>query len=330
MLVREQLQRAAADSGFQVESYEKAYVLVRLLEAVRTHPFLGPRMALKGGTALNLFVLGLPRLSVDIDLNYVGASDRETTLAERPRIEQALQQVTGRMGMTVKRVPTEHAGGKWRLSYTTALGRHGSIEVDVNFMLRTPLWPAGPRDSHPVGGEAATRVLVLDEHELAAGKLAALVARSASRDVFDARELLRLPGLDPAKLRLGFVVYGGANREDWRAITVEDVQTTAGDVDSQLVPMLRLDVRPAKAEIAAWTAALVRETRDLMAAVLPLAAHELEFLERLNGAGDIAPELLTDDAVMRAIIRDHPGLKWKALNVKKRLGGAVGGEEPPA
>lgn len=120
MLSRGQLQRAAADSGFQVESYEKVYVLVRLLEALRTHPFLGPRMALKGETALNLFVLGLPRLSVDIDLNYVGAADRETMLAERPRIEQALQQVAGRMGLTVKRAPTEHAGGKWRLTYATA------------------------------------------------------------------------------------------------------------------------------------------------------------------------------------------------------------------
>ncbi len=57
MLSREQLQRAAAASGFQLESYEKVYVLVRLLDALRMHPFLGPRMALKGGTALNLFVL---------------------------------------------------------------------------------------------------------------------------------------------------------------------------------------------------------------------------------------------------------------------------------
>ena len=329
MLSREQLQRAAADSGFQVESYEKVHVLVRLLEAVRTHPFLGPRMALKGGTALNLFVLDFPRLSVDIDLNYVGSSDRATML-ERPRIEQALQQVTGRMGLTIKRAPTKHAGGKWRLSYATALGRQGSIEVDVNFMLRTPLWPVAPRDSHPVGGERATQVLVLDEHELAAGKLSALVARSASRDVFDARELLRRPSLDPAKLRLGFVVYGGMNRADWRTITVDQIQTTAADVDSQLVPTFRLDVRPAKTEIAAWTETLVRETRELMAAVLPLAARELEFLERLNGAGDIAPEVFTDVPAMQAIIRDHPGLKWKALNVKKRLGGVADDEEPPA
>lgn len=328
MLSREQLQQAAADSGFQVESYEKVHVLVRLLEAIRTHPFLGPRMALKGGTALNLFVLGLPRLSVDIDLNYVGASDRETMLAERPRVEQALQQVAGRMGLAVKRAPNEHAGGKWRLAYTTALGRPGSIEVDVNFMLRTPLWPAAPRDSHPIGGETATQVLIVEEHELAAGKLAALVARSASRDVFDAREILRRPGLDRAKVRLGFVVYGGLNRVDWREITIEHVRTTPGDVDSQLVPMLRLDVRPAKADVAAWTETLVRETRELMAAVLPLDAHELEFVERLNGKGDIAPELLTADAGMQAVIQDHPGLKWKALNVKKRLGVAAGDDDP--
>jgi predicted nucleotidyltransferase component of viral defense system len=322
MLSREQLQRAAADSGFQIESYEKAHVLVRLLEAVRTHPFLGSRMALKGGTALNLFVLGLPRLSVDIDLNYVGSSDRATMLAERPRVDQALQQVAGRMGLTVKRAPTEHAGGKWRLTYATALGRQGSVELDVNFMLRTPLWPATPRDSHPIGGDKATQVLVVEEHELAAGELAALVARSASRDVFDARELLRRPGLDRTKLRLGFVVYGGVNRVDWRTITVESIHTTPGDIDTQLVPMLRTDVRPAKSEIDTWTKKLVHETHKLMAAVLPLEAHELEFLERLNGAGEIAPELLTAEPAMQALLRDHPGLAWKALNIKKRLGAA--------
>lgn len=329
MLSRTHLQRAAADSGFQVESYEKVHMLVGLLEAVRAHPFLGQRMALKGGTALNLFVLDLPRLSVDIDLNYVGASDRATMLAERPRVEQALEQVFGRMGLAVKRGPTEHAGGKWRLSYTSALGRSGSLEVDVNFMLRTPLWPAAPRESHAIGGQTAARVLILDEHELAAGKLAALVARSASRDLFDTRELLRRRGLDRAKLRLGFVIYGGANREDWRSVTVERVTTTAADVDSQLVPMLRDDVRPKKGEVEVWTEALVRETRELMSAVLPLLDHEREFLERLNGAGDIVPDLLANDPVMQAIIHDHPGLNWKALNVKKHLGGSAG-EEPPA
>ena len=70
------LQRAAADSGFPVDSLEKVWMLVRLLNMMRAHPFMGRRVALKGGTALNLFVFDAPRLSVDIDINYVGARSR--------------------------------------------------------------------------------------------------------------------------------------------------------------------------------------------------------------------------------------------------------------
>ena len=83
----------------------------------------------------------MPRLSVDIDLNYVGAADRETMLTERPKVEQAVQAVCAREGLPVKRMPSEHAGGKWRLTYAGAKGATGNLEIDVNFLLRTPLWP---------------------------------------------------------------------------------------------------------------------------------------------------------------------------------------------
>lgn len=321
MLSRDQLGRAAAEAGYPVESFEKVQVLLQLLQGIRAHPFLTSRLALKGGTALNLFVFDLPRLSVDIDLNYVGAADRETMLVERPRVEQALAQVFGRAGLTVKRVPSDHAGGKWRLAYTSALGRTGTIEVDLNFMLRTPLWPITRRDSYAFGDDAAKGIAVLDDHELAAGKLAALVARSASRDFFDARGLLRRGTLDKRRLRLGFVVYGGINRVDWRTVSVAAVTTTADDVDTQLVPMLRQTVRPARHDVAAWTVELVRETRQLLAAVLPLTGEELAFLEALNGEGEIRPGLLTADADEQGVIAEHPGLRWKAQNVRGFVAG---------
>lgn len=57
--------------------------LLGLLEGFRSHPFLEDRFALKGGTALNLFIFDVPRLSVDIDLNYLGATEREVMLAQR-------------------------------------------------------------------------------------------------------------------------------------------------------------------------------------------------------------------------------------------------------
>ena len=101
---------------------------------------------------------------------------------------------------------------------------------------------------------------------------------------------------------------------------MDHIQTTARDVSSQLVPVLRADVRPAKAEVDAWTDNLIRETRELMSAVLPLADNEMEFLHRLNGRGELAPEVLTPDTQMQAVIRSHPGLQWKALNVRKHFG----------
>jgi predicted nucleotidyltransferase component of viral defense system len=320
----QEIQEHSASLGFRPDSLEKVFRLLSLLEALRSHAFLRPRVALKGGTALNLFLFDVPRLSVDIDLNYVGAGDRVVMLEDKPKVDQAIQAVCAREGLTVKRMPGEHAGGKWRLTFVNTAGSRDNLEIDLNFMLRVPLWPVTTKDSRAVGPAVARDISVVDAHELAAGKLAALCARNASRDLFDARELLRRGDLDASKLRLGFVVYGGLNRKDWRTVRVDDVGADASDVNRELAPMLRTGVRPRPADIESWTDALVRETRKLLDVVLPLRDHEVEFLERLNGAGEIAPELVTGDPAMQALLQDHPGLRWKALNVKKHLGRRAG------
>src|SRR5450830_648750 len=54
--------------------------------------------------------------------------------------------------MTVKRIPTEHAGGKWRLSFIAAAGGTGTLELDVNYMLRSPLWPTEVRSPSALPG----------------------------------------------------------------------------------------------------------------------------------------------------------------------------------
>ncbi len=88
---RERLLAEAEATGFRAEVLEKSIHLLGLLEGFQGHPFLRGRLALKGGTALNLFLFDLPRLSVDVDLNYVGAVERATMLAERPRVEEAIR-----------------------------------------------------------------------------------------------------------------------------------------------------------------------------------------------------------------------------------------------
>lgn len=72
-LTPQALARDVAATGFGAEPLEKVFRLMALLDALNSHPFLKTRIALKGGTALNLFHFNVPRLSVDIDLNYVGA-----------------------------------------------------------------------------------------------------------------------------------------------------------------------------------------------------------------------------------------------------------------
>ena len=89
---REYLDLLAAETAFRPDTLEKVLRLERLLNQIRHHPFLGDRLALKGGTALNLFFGGpAPRLSVDLDLNYVRAVDRDEMLREKLEVERAIR-----------------------------------------------------------------------------------------------------------------------------------------------------------------------------------------------------------------------------------------------
>ena len=315
----ERLIAEAQATGFRLDVLEKVAQLLGLLDAIRSHPFLRDRLALKGGTALNLFVFDVPRLSVDVDLNYVGVESRSEMLEERPRLEDALQAVFGREDFTVRRMPSEHAGGKWSLRHPTAAGQTGRIDVDVNYMYRVPLWPVCPVDSHRLGSWQATDIPVLDIHELAAGKLAALLSRRRARDLFDCRHLLLLDALDRSLLRTAFVVYGAMNRRDWRTITVDDVAFDPRELSSQLLPSL-----PASAvagmDAAEYGRMLVDDCRRALSALLPFDEGERAFLDRLLDHGEIDGALLTTDEELRQRINAQPWLEWKAQNVRQHRG----------
>ena len=256
---------------------------------------------------------------MDIDLNYVGAASRSAMLEERPRLEDAMQAVFSREDFTVRRMPSEHAGGKWSLRYPTAAGQTGRIDVDVNYMYRVPLWPVDQMDSHPVGSWRATDIPVLDIHELAAGKLAALLSRRRARDLFDCRHLLSLDTLDLSRLRTAFVVYGAMNRRDWRTVTVEDVAFDPGELSSQLLPSL-----PASAvagmDAAEYGRMMIEDCRESLSALLPFDEEERVFLDRLLDLGEIDGALLTMDEELQRRIDAQPWLEWKAQNVRQHQG----------
>ena len=154
------LQRLAAETGYRLDTLEKVLRLLELLDEIAQDPVLSQRLALKGGTALNVFYFDLDQLSVDIDLNYVCALDLAAMERERPEVDAAIDRLFASHGYGVRRRPAGHAGAKWLARYASALGGNASLELDLNCMARQPLFGAVRMESRILGRVGTGRVLV--------------------------------------------------------------------------------------------------------------------------------------------------------------------------
>jgi predicted nucleotidyltransferase component of viral defense system len=180
---------------------------VRLLLAVL--PFVAAErcFALKGGTAINLFERDLPRLSVDIDLTYVGFESRDLALAT---IKAALERIAANIE---RALPNTHARmvhqSEAGLDVKLHIQRHRTqIKIEVNPTLRGIAFPV--RDMTCAKRvqelfETFVRVPVVSSGELFGGKICAALDRQHPRDLFDVSLLLADQGLTP-DVRLGMIV----------------------------------------------------------------------------------------------------------------------------
>lgn len=170
-------------------------------------PFLNdePCFALKGGTAINLFVQPLPRLSVDIDLAYLPLEPRDEALQ---RCREALQRLTGTFTARLPGVRAELQDN--RRDELRILVRRGrsQVKVEVSPVLRGTLHPPQERDVveavEDEYGFAAVQVVSLPD--LYGGKICAALDRQHPRDLFDVKLLLDQGGLDRSVFE-GFLVY---------------------------------------------------------------------------------------------------------------------------
>lgn len=96
--------------SFPAESSEKVERLLDVLEEMVEHPLLKGRFAMYGGTAINLFMLDVPRFSVDIDATFIGTPDRDAMLEAKPEIERAIGEVAHTLGYAIDPGKDEHAG----------------------------------------------------------------------------------------------------------------------------------------------------------------------------------------------------------------------------
>lgn len=159
--------------------------------------------ALKGGTAINLFVRDLPRLSVDIDLVYLPVSDWTTSLnAVRAGLERIARRLENRLGFKVERhlLPD----GKRLLVHSAGT----AIKVEVSPVLRGTVFPAEMRAVSP-GVEdrfGFAEMQIVSLADLYAGKMAAALDRQHPRDLFDIHHLLAREGIDDDLFR-AFLIY---------------------------------------------------------------------------------------------------------------------------
>jgi predicted nucleotidyltransferase component of viral defense system len=177
----------------------------RLLTQVAPLVFVDDTFALKGGTAINLFVRDMPRLSVDLDLVFPDHTlSRDKALA---RIKAELRQAADRLK---KRAFQIHAAAA-DTGETKLLVRRGRIEikVEVNFVMRGTVQPVRHASLTPAARDvlmADLDIPVVSLEDLYGGKLVAALDRQHPRDLFDVMQLFAYKGITPG-IRRAFVVY---------------------------------------------------------------------------------------------------------------------------
>ena len=140
------LGKRAEELGFIRDTLEKVYRLADILEYLNTNPLLKDSLALKGGTAINLTIFNLPRLSVDIDLDYLRLDSREDMLTSREMINTTIDKFMISRGYSQSpRTKTPHSLDSWVYGYINAGGNRDNIKVEINYSLRAHVLPAEER-----------------------------------------------------------------------------------------------------------------------------------------------------------------------------------------
>jgi predicted nucleotidyltransferase component of viral defense system len=157
--------------------------------------------ALHGGTAINLFIRDMPRLSVDIDLTYLPLEDRQTAIDHIAQalgsIKQSIEKKNPGLSTALKKDV-----GKLLISTNKA-----SVKLEVNLVGRGVI--AAPVvmtlcDRAQKDYEIFCDIQVVPVGQLYGGKICAALDRQHPRDLFDVKYLLANEGFTE-EIKKGFL-----------------------------------------------------------------------------------------------------------------------------
>ena len=282
---------------------DKAYIeIVRLLLESAPAIFETPHFAMKGGTAINLFIEDMPRLSVDIDVVY---TDHQATRDEALKsISKGLDAVRKRLAKAGLEADVSATRDGDEIKLFIRRGRN-QVKVEVNHVFRGTVLPVETRQ---LGDEARKlfttelSVPVLAAPELYGSKLVAAMDRQHPRDLFDVRGLFERGGLT-AEVVECFVCYlAGHNRPVHEVLFSRDVDMSSA-FENEFAGMARNPI----------TLAELQHVRRKLKKELPIAltASQRKFL-----LGLVTGE--PDWQLMKCPhLSQLPAIRWKLHNLAK-------------
>ncbi len=274
----------------------------RLMTRVAPLVFADGIFALKGGTAINLFLRDMPRLSVDLDLVFV---DHRLPRDEALRsINVAIRKAASRLEANGFLTHVTTAGD---VGETKLLVRRGNIEVkiEVNFVMRGSIHPVRTASLTSTAKEALLAELelpVLSLEDVYGGKLVAAMDRQHPRDLFDVLQLFAHEGITPG-IRRSFVVYLASHNRPIHEVLFPTKRDIAQEYEGTFRGMTAEPV--GLSELLSARERLVAELQQ------NLSAQERHFLLSLANAEP-------DWSLLEIEHLEHlPAIRWKLQNLRE-------------
>ena len=303
------LGKKAEELGFVRDTLEKVTRLADFLEYLNTSPILKDSLALKGGTAINLTIFNLPRLSVDIDLDYLITNSREEMLENRDVINTTIDGYMVSRGYSKNpKTKNPHSLDSWVYDYMGASGNRDNIKIEINYSLRSHVLEPEERPIITEHFTSEYKVKSLAPIEIYGSKINALLSRAAARDLYDTRNMIHFGLFDKSEeelLRKCVVFYAAVSAKDLnKTFATKAIDSiTQRKIKTDLLPVIK---RKDDFELESAKKLVKEYISDLMV----LTSEEKEFLDRFEN-GEYIPELLFDDKEILERIKNHPMAIWK-------------------
>jgi len=299
----------AKELGFNRDTLEKVTRLHDILRFMNTMPLLKKNLALKGGTAINFTMLDLPRLSVDIDLDFVNNCKKEEMLNQRKAINDAIHKYMVREGYELSpKSKSPHSLDSFVYRYIGVSGNYDNIKIEINYSLRAHI----DQTEHV----QATHSLFTNDFkihrlsiiEVFASKINALMTRAAPRDLYDVYNMIKYNLIKDEfqnHLRKSIILYYVLNTKNAdKAFNIETI-------DSINERMVKRELMPVISKGDSFNLEEAQNAvKKYILKILAFTEDEEKFIDFFNN-NQFEPSLLFDDLQVLKRIENHPMALWR-------------------